>query len=70
MLCKKCSSSNVSVTASTVVKSKRRSFLWNFMWIILTVGIWIIWMLVRARKEKIVTVRTCICNDCGHAWTA
>ena len=69
MICKKCNSANVNVSANTVVKSKRRSFLWNLLWILLTGGLWIIWMLVRKRKEKLVTIRTAICSSCGHSWT-
>ena len=68
MTCQKCKKNNVNVNASTFAKSQRRSFLWNLLWIFLTGGLWLIWMLVRKRKEKIVTVKTAVCADCGHSW--
>jgi len=68
MICRKCKSRNVSVSASTFAKSQSRSCLWNLLWIVLTGGLWIIWMLIRKRKERIVTVKTAVCGDCGHSW--
>lgn len=55
MKCPKCGSENVSVTTNTVVLSKSRSFLWNLIMTVLSWGFWLIWMLVRKRKEEKVT---------------
>ena len=68
MVCVKCGSENVTVSANTYVKSKRRSFLWNLLMIMCTAGLWLIWMLVRKRKEKVVHEKVCLCQNCGHSW--
>lgn len=68
MKCSKCGSENVLVNTNTVVVSKRRSFLWNLLWIICTGGLWIIWMLVRKKKEKKVTETWATCQSCGKRW--
>lgn len=68
MKCRKCGSTNVKVDYNVYVKSKSRSFLWNLLMICCTCGIWIVWMLIRKRKEKVVKEKTCICQDCGHTW--
>lgn len=68
MTCPKCKSENVTVTSNTYVKSKRRSFLWNLLWIVCTGGLWLLWMLVRKRKEKVVREKVCLCQACGHSW--
>lgn len=68
MKCPRCKNSNVKIEASTFMKSKSRSLLWNLLWIVVTGGLWIIWMLVRKKKEKQVTVKMAICQDCGHSW--
>lgn len=68
MKCSKCGSENVVVNTNTVVVSKRRSFLWNLLWIICTGGLWIIWMLVRKKKEKKVTETWATCQSCGKRW--
>lgn len=68
MVCPKCNSTEVSISENVIVKSKRRSFLWNLLMICITCGIWIIWMLVRKKKEKVVHVKMCVCQKCGHSW--
>jgi hypothetical protein len=68
MKCPKCGSDRVNVSVNTYVKSKRRSFLWNLLWILLTGGLWLIWMLVRRRKEKVVNQKLAVCSGCGHDW--
>ena len=68
LACPKCKSNNVTVSTSTYTKSKRRSFLWNLFMIIITAGIWLIWMLIRKRKEKVIHEKTCICQNCGYSW--
>lgn len=67
MVCKKCGSTNVTVTTSHVVKTKNRSCLWNLFMIMITGGLWIIWMLVRKRKEEVVEIKTVTCNECGYS---
>ena len=67
MVCKKCGSTNVTVTTSHVVKTKSRSCLWNLFMIMITGGLWIIWMLVRKRKEEVVEIKTVTCNECGYS---
>lgn len=33
-----------------------------------TGGIWLLWMLVRRRKEKKITETWATCQDCGKRW--
>lgn len=68
MMCSKCGSNNVKCTTSTYVKSKSRSFLWNLFMVIITCGFWILWMLIRKRKEKVITETIATCQECGHHW--
>lgn len=68
MMCNKCGSSNIKVDYNVYVKSKSRSFLWNLLMVCCTCGFWILWMLIRKRKEKVVKEKTCICQDCGNVW--
>jgi hypothetical protein len=68
MICKKCGSSNIKVDYNVYVKSKSRSFLWNLLMVCCTCGFWILWMLIRKKKEKVVREKTCICQDCGNVW--
>lgn len=68
MKCSKCGSENVSITTNTVVLSKSRSFLWNLIMTVLTLGLWLIWMIVRKRKEKKVTETWATCQSCGKRW--
>lgn len=68
MKCKKCGSTNIKVDYNVYVKSKSRSFLWNLLMVCCTCGFWILWMLIRKRKEKVVKETTCICQDCGYTW--
>lgn len=68
MVCKKCHSENCTVSTNYVVKSKHRSFIWNLFMIFITCGFWLIWMLVRKRKEKVIQIKTVTCNNCGASW--
>lgn len=68
MECKKCGSNNVKIDTSSFAKSKRRSFLWNLFMIFCTGGLWLLWMMLRKRKEKIVTQTWATCQDCGNRW--
>lgn len=68
MKCPKCGSEDVTVTTNTVVVSKSRSFIWNLLLIIGTCGLWLIWMLVRKRKEKMITETWATCQHCGKRW--
>lgn len=68
MRCPKCGGENVVVNTNTVVVTKSRSFLWNLFMIIITLGWWIVWMLVRKRKEKTITETWATCQDCGKRW--
>lgn len=68
MTCPKCKSNNVRVEMNTYMKSQHRSFLWNLFMIFITAGIWLIWMFVRKRKEKRVTIKMAVCQDCGKSW--
>lgn len=68
MRCPKCGGENVVVNTNTVVVSKSRSFLWNLFMIIITLGWWLVWMLVRKRKEKTITETWATCQDCGKRW--
>lgn len=68
MMCPKCQSENVTVQSSTYTKSKSRSCLWNLIMLTCTCGIWLIWMLVRKRKEKVMHETVCTCQSCGYSW--
>lgn len=68
MRCPKCGSENVTMSVSNVVQTKNRSCLWNLIMICCTGGLWLIWMLVRKRKEKVVTIKTAVCQNCGYSW--
>lgn len=70
MTCPRCKSENVAMNESVYTKSQRRSLLWNLLMICITGGIWIIWMLVRKRKEKVIHEKRCVCQACGHSWKA
>lgn len=68
MVCPKCQSENVSVLTNTFMVSKSRSFLWNLLLIICTGGLWLIWMLIRKKKEKKITETRATCQGCGYSW--
>lgn len=68
MRCPKCGGENIVVNTNTVVVTKSRSFLWNLFMIIITLGWWLVWMLVRKRKEKTITETWATCQDCGKRW--
>lgn len=68
MVCNKCGCSNISVAYNTYTQSKSRSFLWNTLMICCTCGLWLIWMLIRKRKEKVIHEKVCICQNCGNSW--
>lgn len=68
MNCRKCGSSNVTLSVNSYAKSKSRSLLWNLLMIFLTGGLWIIWMLVRKKKEKVVHEKIYCCQNCGNTW--
>ena len=68
MICKKCHSSNVVVNMSSYTKSKSRSLIWNLLMILLTGGLWLVWMLIRKSKETVIHEKTCVCQTCGDSW--
>lgn len=68
MVCPKCGGNNVNISESVYKESQRRSFLWNLLWILCTGGLWLLWMLIRKRKEKTVHEKRCVCQSCGHSW--
>lgn len=68
MTCSKCGGNNVTVNESIYTKSKSRSLIWNLLMIFITGGIWLIWMLVRHRKEKVMHTKMCVCQSCGYSW--
>ena len=68
MRCPKCGGENIVVNTNTVVVSKSRSFLWSLFMIVITLGWWLVWMLVRKRKEKTITETWATCQDCGKRW--
>lgn len=68
MICPKCGSTTVSINESVYTKSKRRSFLWNLLMVCITGGLWLIWMLIRKRKEKTVHVKMAVCQSCANSW--
>lgn len=68
MICKMCNSTDIRTSTSIYTKSKNRSFIWNLFMIVLTGGFWLIWMLIRKRKEKVVRKVTATCQNCGHSW--
>ena len=68
MICNKCESTNISVQTSSYTKTKSRSFLWNLLMIICTGCLWLLWMLIRKKKEKVITETWATCQTCGHKW--
>lgn len=68
MKCRKCSNQIVSVSSSVYNQSESRSLLWNLAMIIITGGLWIVWMLVRKKSERTVQVTMATCQQCGNAW--
>lgn len=68
--CKRCGGTNVMVNMNTYTKTKSRSFLWNLFMVLITGGLWIIWMLVRKKKEKVVHEKIACCQSCGFSWRA
>jgi len=68
IICDKCGSSHISVVYNTYAQSKSRSFIWNTLMICCTCGLWLIWALVRKKKEKIIHEKICVCQNCGNSW--
>lgn len=68
MKCTKCGSENVELSVVQSTKSVSRSFLWNLLMLCITFGLWLVWMLVRKKKEKIVQSTVALCKDCGNHW--
>lgn len=68
MYCVKCGNSNVTFQTSTYTKSKSRSFIWNLLMLCCTGGLWLIWMLIRKKKQKVITETWATCQTCGHHW--
>lgn len=66
--CPECGGDQITVSKETHVESQSRSFIWNLFMTIITAGIWLIWMLVRGKKEEIVETKTAVCQKCGHSW--
>lgn len=58
----------MSVQVNTVIKSKSRSIIWNLFMIFITGGIWLLWMLIRKKKEKVIMIKNCVCQNCGFSW--
>lgn len=82
MNCQKCGSEDVTVqmVSETKIKKKRRGIIywlcfgWLFemmMWLFLTLPMLII-KIFKPRKYKSKTVHKtmCVCQACGHSWTA
>ena len=65
MKCKKCGGNNITYSVNTYTKTKSRSFLWNLFMLCFTGGFWLLWMLVRKKKEKIINKKVAICQNCG-----
>lgn len=68
MKCRRCFGTNINFQTTSYTKTKSRSFLWNLLMIFLTGGFWLLWMLIRKRKETVVTQTWAICQSCGHRW--
>ena len=68
MMCPKCQGQNVSISENIYTKSQSRSLIWNLLMIFITGGLWIIWMLIRKKKEKVVKIKSAVCQQCGHSW--
>jgi predicted RNA-binding Zn-ribbon protein involved in translation (DUF1610 family) len=65
LTCPKCGSNDIQVNLLSHNVSENRSCLWNALMIIMTGGIWFIWMLVRKRKESIKVNKQAVCQKCG-----
>ena len=68
MRCRRCFKTNVGVQTTTYTKTESRSFLWNLLMVLLTGGFWILWMLIRKKKERVIRETWATCQSCGHRW--
>jgi len=68
MVCPKCGSDKVVINTSTYSKSQSRSLLWNLFMLFITCGLWLVWMLIRKKKESVVKETIATCQHCGHTW--
>lgn len=68
MICPKCGSEHVTVSTNRYTRSQSRSLLWNLFMLFMTAGIWLVWMLIRKRKEKTVKETVATCQNCGYSW--
>lgn len=68
IVCPRCGSNNIQISVNTYQQKKKRSFLLNLFLVVITGGIWLIWMLVRnnsvERQEKVY-----VCQKCGYTET-
>lgn len=68
MICPKCYSENVNVTANANPEINQRSILFDLFMIFITGGFWIIWMLIRGKKETTTIKTLAVCQNCGYVW--
>lgn len=68
IVCPRCGSNNIHISVNAYQQKKKRSFLWNLFLVVITGGIWLIWMLVRNnvvdKQEKVY-----VCQKCGYTET-
>lgn len=62
MSCPKCGSEKTEI--KLVVKKKRNGIIKSLLLILFTGGLYLIWLLIRGRKEQ--TYSYMICNNCGY----
>ena len=68
IICPRCGSNNIHISVNTYQQKKKRSFLWNLFLVVITGGIWLIWMLVRNNSvEK--QAKVYVCQKCGYTET-
>ena len=68
MRCPHCGNMQVYISTDSHVESESRSCLWNLFMLAITGGLWLIWMLVRRRKESVITTTRATCQYCGYSW--
>lgn len=68
IVCPRCGSNNIQIAVNTYQQKKKRSFLLNLFLVVITGGIWLIWMLVRSNSvEK--QAKVYVCQSCGYTET-
>ncbi|MEG0899512.1 MAG: zinc-ribbon domain-containing protein [Oscillospiraceae bacterium] len=64
--CDKCGSEHIKVETVTRSVYESRSFVFNLLFSIITFGLWLVWILTRGKKERLIRETVITCQDCGN----